>query len=157
MSGPKVTVYTLTEEELFAIREELLHEQEELLRRKDLLEEWKRIKDDLTEQAGFLPKIEQRLDESKDWVEDEGLRNRVEIAKTKIAALLQKLGECINLEDNDMLDDALLEIQSEMADLAGALPKMQQESALLKRRLEKVLGKEVTELKLRTRKTSRMP
>lgn len=146
MSGPKVTVYTLTEEELLAIREELLHEQEELLRRKDLLDEWKRTKDELTEQAGLLPEIEQRLDEGRDWVDDEGLRERVEAAKEKITALLQKLGECINLDDNDLLDDSLLEIQSEMTALAGELPEMQRESALLKKRLEKVLGEEITGL-----------
>ena len=146
MSGPKVTVYTLTEEELLAIREELLHEQEELLRRKDLLDDWKHIKDELTEQAGLLPEIEQRLDEGQDWVKDEGLRRRVKAMKTKIATLLQRLGECINLEDNDMLDDALLEIQVEMTELEGELPEIQRESVLLKKRLERVLGKEVTDL-----------
>ena len=146
MSGPKVTVYTLTAEELAALREELLHEQERLLRRKELLEDWQNTKNRLSEQEDILPGIEEQLADSQDWVEDEELRNNVENAKKKIIEFSRRLDACLDMQDNDMLDNALQKVQQGVMELAGQMPGMQQASLLLKKRLEKVLGSAVTEL-----------
>ena len=146
MSGPKVTVYSLTEEELAALREQYLQEQREQLRRQELLAHWDDLKKELVGTKCQLTEVGESIIDGNDWLNERDFMEKVNASQQKLDKLLEKLNDSLMPEDNDILEEALLNIKTEQEHIRAEIPALQDESYRLRKQLEKVLDEEITGL-----------
>jgi len=146
VSGPKVTVYSLTEEELSALREQYLQEQREQLRRQELLAHWNELKNELVETKGQLTEIIEDIADGNGWLNEGEFTERVKNCQQNLNKLLDELDDCLMPGDNDILEEALLKIKAEQEHIRAKIPALQDESFRLRKQLEKVLDEEIAGL-----------
>ncbi len=146
MSGPKVTVYSLTEEELAALQEQYLQEQREQLRKQELLAHWNELMEELVETKYQLTEIGEGIVDGKEWLNEKELTEKVKASQQKLNKLLKELDDSLILEDNDILEESLLKIKAEQEQIREEIPGLQDESYRLRKQLERVLDKEIAGL-----------
>ena len=146
MSGPKVTVYSLTEEELSALREQYLQEQREQLRRQELLVHRDELKNELVGTNCQLTEIGEEIADGNGWLNESDLTERVKTCQQKLNELLNELDDCLMPGNNDILETALLKVKAEQEHIRTEIPALQDESYRLRKQLEKVLDEEIAGL-----------
>lgn len=146
MSGPKVSVYTLTEEELAQLLEEALHEQQEIQRHNELLYRCSQCKSEIQAMQDTLEELQRLATRGGDWLKDRDLEAQLSQPKNELPELMKAWDRCMNLTDNDLMEGELSELNGKLANLRYRLPKLQDKTYLLKQELENTLGEKISEL-----------
>ena len=146
MSGPKVSVYTLTEEELAQLLEEALREQQEIQRHNELLYRCSQCKSEIESMQDTLEELQKLAGRGGDWLKEKNLEAQLAQAQNELPELMKVWDRCMNLADNDLLESELSQLNGKLANIRMRLPKLQNKTYLLKQELEKTLGDKISEL-----------
>lgn len=150
MSGPKVSVYTLTAEELAAIQRELLHQQQILLRRAQLLQQAEKCQQKIREQEKSLKSLEFSMAAEKagsQWVSTEELQSKIKHLQASLLSLNQGLASLTELaysdENNDEMERQLTAADEKLRMIEHEIHTGHDEAADLQARLAQVLDSEI--------------
>lgn len=121
MSGPKVSVYTLTAEELAALAAELERQLQEMERREALLERARAYESELTEYERALPLLQQSLQRSEGWVDTKSFAAGMKAATEKLASCRKLLTSIVQVQDN-------AQAERRLAELAAIVPELEEVS-----------------------------
>lgn len=143
MSGPKVSVYTLTAEELAALAAELERQLQEMERREALLERARAYESRLTEYERQLPLLQQSLQRSEGWVDTKSFAAGMKAAKEKLALCRKLLAAIVQAQDNAQAERELAAIVPE---LEKVFSEQREQGLALEQRLADVLDTTVAGL-----------
>ncbi len=148
MSGPKVSVYTLTAEEIAAIQQELLHQQQIALRRAQLLQQAEKYQQKIHEQENSLQELEASMPANGgQWVKADTLQSRIKQMWATLSSLQRNLtamkGLAYSDEQNDEIEQQLAEIDAKLRENNREIHAGYGESADLRARLAKMLDSEI--------------
>ncbi|WP_295715258.1 hypothetical protein [uncultured Mitsuokella sp.] len=148
MSGPKVSVYTLTAEEIAAIQQELLHQQQIALRRAQLLQQAEKYQQKIHEQENSLQELEASMPANGgQWAKADTLQSRIKQMWATLSSLQRNLtamkGLAYSDEQNDEIEQQLAEIDAKLRENNREIHAGYGESADLRARLAKMLDSEI--------------
>lgn len=147
MSGPKVSVYTLTAEEIAAIREELLHQQQIALRRAQLLQQAQKYQRRIHEQEQSLNGLKNSVPANGQWVDTNALQTKVKRLREVLSSCQRDLTSLAGLdysdEHNDEFEHHLADIDIKLREASREIHAGYGESAELQARLAQVLDSEI--------------
>lgn len=146
MSGPKVSVYTLTAEELAALAAELERQLQEMERREALLEKARAYESRLTEYERALPLLQQSLHRSAGWVDTESFTAGMKAAKEKLASCRKLLADIVQAQDNAQAERGLAELAAIVPELEKVFSEQREQGLALEQRLADVLDTTVAGL-----------
>lgn len=146
MSGPKVSVYTLTTEELAALAAELERQLQEMERREALLEKARAYESRLTEYEKALPLLQQSLQRSAGWVDTKSFAAGMKAVKEKLASCRKRLASIVQTQDNAQTERVFAELDAIVPELEHEFSAQREQGLLLEQRLADVLDTTVAGL-----------
>ena len=145
MSGPKVSVYTLTAEELAALAAELERQLQEMERREALLERARAYESELTEYERALPLLQQTLQRSEGWVDTKSFAG-MKAATEKLASCRKLLTTIVQAQDNAQAERRLAELAAIVPELEEVFSEQREQGLALEQRLADALDTTVAGL-----------
>ena len=143
MSGPKVSVYTLTDIELVAILEEIRQREEMARRHVQLLQKGRAYENELKERRQQLNHMELSIRESQGWVSNDAFKDRLQKLKEMVSEAEHILAALPTLASNDALASRLDDVSAAMGAINQQLGIADSQEAQLKDRLERALDNEI--------------
>lgn len=146
MSGPKVSVYTLTQEQRAAIAEERQRRQRELERRNQLLENISESVVKIKISIEHLQEYQLIADEASKNLSDMQLARLLESSLATAKLLVEDLTALKNCKDNAHLESGMLELKPRMDGFRAAENDVKQLASTLAPQLQSVLSKNISGL-----------
>ena len=146
MSGPKVSVYTLTAEELAAWAAELERQLQEMERREALLERARAYESRLTEYERALPLLQQSLQRSEGWVDTKSFAAGMKAATEKLASCRKLLTSIVQAQDNAQAERGLAELAAIVPELEAVFSEQREQGLVLEQWLADALDTTVAGL-----------
>ena len=143
MSGPKVSVYTLTAMEMAAIAEEIRRREEMARRRAQLLQKGRECEAALKERSQQLKNMEQSVRETQGWVSNDEFKSRLQSVSQLVSDAKHILAGLPNLLSNDEIESRLSDVSTAMGEIHQQLGIADSQEAQLKDRLERALDHEI--------------
>lgn len=143
MSGPKVSVYTLTALERAVIAEEIRHREEMARRRAQLLQKGRRCEAEMKERRQHLKVMKQSLNESQGWVSNDEFRGRLQKLDKMLSDAEHLLAGLPNIYGDDELESRLGDVTNIMREINQQLGLANSQEVQLKDRLERALDNEI--------------
>lgn len=142
MSGPKVSVYTLTPEEIAAIMLKLQQEEERAVRHQQLMDSCQQYNQEIQKLQKELPDVDIYHTVGKNWLHDENFVAKIRNIKSKLQILKQEVAG-LGSEDNESLEQKLDSIKNQLVLQKTELDKVVNQKEKLKRRLASILDTEI--------------
>ena len=146
MSGPKVSEYTLTSEQLAAIEAEIRRIQEEAALKAKLLQEKDTDLKNLQKQKTLCISMQNFLDKYKNWLVADGTQCSVAEWEIVLTDIIADLNHCSNNMPCDKLEATLNKVQIKIKRSQQLSQSLQMKLASLKKQLEENLSSEINEL-----------
>lgn len=143
MSGPKVSVYTLTAIEKAIIAEEIRHREEVARRRAQLLQKGRRCEAEMKERRQHLKAMKRSANESQGWVSNDEFQGRLQKLDKMLSDAEHLLAGLPNVYGNDELELRLGDVTNAMGEINQQLGLADSQEAQLKDRLERALDNEI--------------
>ncbi len=146
MSGPKVSVYTLTEEELAALSAELERQLQEMERHEEICAQAREYETELKAYEKQLPVLQQSLQNADGWVDTQAFASAMRENARKCSSLQDRLTAVFEMQDNAKAERELARIDAAMQELDGVFSQQQEQSLELEQKLADALDTTVAGL-----------
>ena len=142
MSGPKITIYLLTPEQRAAIEKRLRHQQEILIRHKELLIKTTEMKQRITAAVNQAENCRFIADESSRHLEDGSLIEKLNRVNSVSKDLLRSLDAIKSSFTNDKIESVLNDVQVKFQDIIKAVEQLTNTSVSIEEDLSAALNKQ---------------
>lgn len=146
MSGPKVSVYTLTEEQRAAIAEERRKRQREREERNQLMKSISESVEKVRKRATHLQEYRLIADEARKNLSDEQTSELLESSLSNAKTLIEELNSLKNCNDNARMESRLTELKHRIDSLESTEKNVVQLMSTLENQLQSVLSESISNL-----------
>lgn len=146
MSGPKISEYTLTSEQLAAIEAEIRRIQEEAALKAKLLQQKDTALKHSQKQQKLCLSMQDFLNKYKDWLDADDTKLSVAELGTMLTDIIADLSQCSSDMSCDKLEDSLNKARINIKKSQQLSEVLQMKLARLKKRLEEKLSSEISGL-----------
>lgn len=146
MSGPKVTVYTLTQEQRIAIAEERRRRQRELERRNQLLKRISESVEKVSRHTICLQEYRLIADEARKNLSDTHTSELLESSLSSARVLIDELKSLKDCKETARMESKMLELQPQIDALESAEKNVEQLALTLENQLQSVLSENISGL-----------
>lgn len=146
MSGPKISVYNLTDVVMANIIEDIRRQEKIAVRRVQLLQTEKEYKEKLKVCGKKIKLLKQSVDESREWVTSDELQGNLQKLKILFSNIEHTLDGLPDISGNDVIESRLNKAATAMEELNYQLDVAGTQEAKLQDRLKKTLDDKIIEL-----------
>ena len=146
MSGPKISVYNLTDVVMANIIEDIRRQEKIAVRRVQLLQTEKEYKEKLKVCGKKMKLLKQSIDESREWVTSDELQGNLQKLEILFSNIEHTLDGLPDISGNDVIESGLNKAATAMEELNYQLDVAGTQEAKLQDRLKKTLDDKIIEL-----------
>lgn len=146
MSGPKVSVYTLTQEQRAAIAEERRRRQRELERRNQLVESISESMEEVRQSTAHLQEYRLIADEARKRLSDTQASELLESSLSNARFLIEEMNSLKKCNDNARMESRIIDLTPRIDKLKSSEREIEQLASKVESQLQSVLSDSISAL-----------